>query len=382
MYKYPYFCGIRKMKPLRKKQIAFIEMETHSALLEQWFLLVSKMDQIDFHFFVSQKVYDKLTAIPKEYLTIIYSVAETNFSTYDGVLVNTLHRDFSAYQKLFKEKPVLCLVHNLNFSLFFKSISWRNILSERERFTYFLKLYLKEKVASKRKLIFGAKKFGVISASALETIKKDGAFASKSALIQMNYCQNSEFPTSEVIEIVMPGNVSRKRKDVDLVFSVIEKLQPNQKLHFTFLGKAENHKILKQLEILKGKCHPNVSITEYYKFIPWEEYSKVIAKAHLLLCPIKKGTSFYWVDEVYGSTKVSGAESDCIYNGKIGIFPSSYPKMDWYNWSYDNESDLLQILQNITSGDIKKEYKKLEPYAEKYTFEKVKTELEKQLLNL
>ncbi len=370
------------MKPLRKKQIAFVEMETHSALLEQWFLLVCKMYQIDFHFFVSQKVCDKLTAIPKEHLTIISSVAETNFSTYDGVVVNTLHRDFSAYQKLFKEKPVLCLVHNLNFSLFFKSISLRNILREKERFTYFLKLYLKEKIASKRKLISGAKKFGVISASALETIKKDGAFDGKSALIQMNYCQNSEFPTSEVIEIVMPGNVSRKRKDIDLIFRIIEKLQPTSKLHFVFLGKPENEKVLNQLELLKLKCNSNISITYYHRFIPWEEYSNIIAKAHLLLCPIKKNTSFYWVDEVYGSTKVSGAEADCIYNGKIGIFPSSYPKMDWHNWSYESESDLLRVLQNITSEDLKKEYQKLKPFVEKYTFDKVKTELEKQLIEL
>lgn len=382
MYKYPYFCGIRKMKPLGKKQIAFIEMETHSALLEQWFLLVSKMDQIDFHFFVSQKVCDKLTAIPKEHITIVSSVAETNFSKYDGVVVNTLHRDFSTYQKLFKEKPVLCLVHNLNFSLFFKSISWRNVFREKERFMYFLKLYLKEKVASKRKLILGAKQFGVISASALETIKKDGAFVGKSALIQMNYCQNSEFPTSEVIEIVMPGNVSRKRKDIDLIFRIIEKLQPTSKLHFVFLGKPENEKVLSQLELLKLKCSSTISITYYHRFIPWEEYSSVVAKSHLLLCPIKKNTSFYWVDEVYGSTKVSGAEADCIYNGKIGLFPKSYPKMDWHNWYYQDEKQLMEILENLTIDKLADEYKVLQPYIEKFTFEKVKTGLEKQLVQL
>lgn len=365
-----------------KKQIAFIEMETHSALLEQWYLLVSKMDQIDFHFFVIQKVYDKLTAIPKEYLSIVSSVSKTDFSKYDGVVVNTLHRDFKDYQKLFKDKKVLCLVHNLNFSLFFKSISWRNIFREKERFTYFLKLYLKEKVASKRKLILGAKQFGVISASALDSINSHGKFANKSTLIQMNYCHNFEFPTSEVIEIVMPGNVSNKRKDVDLVFKTIEKLQPKQKLHFTFLGKPENHSILKQLETLEGNCHSNVSITHYHQFIPWEEYSKVIAKAHLLLCPIKKETSFYWVDEVYGSTKVSGAEADCIYNGKIGLFPESYPKMDWHNWYYQDEKQLVEILENLFLDQLAEAYKVLQPYSEKFTFEKVKTELEKRLVQL
>jgi hypothetical protein len=89
---------------LKKKQIAFIEMETHSALLEQWYLLVSQMDSIDFHFFVSQKVFEKLTAIPINHITIINSVTTTDFSNFDAVVVNTLHRNFADYADLFQQK--------------------------------------------------------------------------------------------------------------------------------------------------------------------------------------------------------------------------------------------------------------------------------------
>lgn len=347
------------MQQTLKKKIAFIEMETHSALLEQWYLLVKEMPSINFHFFVSQKVFDKLTAIPTAHLTIIKSVSKTDFTAFDSVVVNTMHRNFDDYQKLFEEKPVLCLVHNLNFSLFFKSISLKNIIRNPEKFTYFLKLYIKEKVASKRKIITKAKYLGVISESALQTIQTDGKYAAKTKLIQMNYCQRFDFQESETIEIVMPGNVSNKRKDVDLVFRILKKLQPQSKLHFTFLGKPENDAILKQLEDLKISCHENISITHYHQFIPWEEYSQVIAKAHLLLCPIKQETSFYWVDEVYGNTKVSGAEADCIYNGKIGVFPSSYPKMDWHNWFYNNENELLELLENLNIESLRKEFEKL-----------------------
>ncbi|SHJ03824.1 hypothetical protein SAMN05444363_2465 [Flavobacterium terrae] len=357
-------------------------METHSALLEQWYLLVKEMDQIGFHFFVSQKVFDKLTAIPLEYITVISSVSTTDFSNYEAVVINTLHRNFDDYQKLLVQKQVLCLVHNLNFSLFFKGITVGNILKEKEQLTYFLKLYFKEKVASKRKLILGAKRFGVISQSALQTITSEGRYAHKSQLLQMNYCQNFEFPFDETIQIVMPGNVSNKRKDVDLLFAILPKLNPKSKIHFTFLGKPENETVLTQLEQLKDNCHANIAITHYHQFIPWQEYSKVIAQAHLLLCPIKQNTSFYWVDEVYGTTKVSGAEADCVYNGKIGIFPSSYPKMDWYNWQYQSEDDLIQLLNTVSIEMLQKEYEKLKPFAEKYTFEKVKNELEKQLLKL
>ncbi|MCL9807511.1 hypothetical protein NAT51_18440 [Flavobacterium amniphilum] len=364
------------------KKIAFIEMETHSALLEQWYLLVKEMTAVDFHFFVSPKVNDKLTAIPKEHISEILSVPETDFSHFDGIVINTLHRDFKDYQKLFGQKPVLCLVHNLNFSLFFKSISLANVFKEKEKFTYFLKLYLKEKVASGRKVILKVKQFGVISKAALQSIKKDGSYSNQSKLIQMNYCHQSEFPEDEAVHIVMPGNVSNKRKDVDLVLKVILQLEPQSVLQFTFLGKPENDSVRGQLEQLKKNCHPNIRITYFSQFIPWVSYSKIISKAHLLLCPIKEQTSFYWVDEFYGSTKVSGSEADCMYNGKIGLFPESYPKMDWHNLYYGNEQQLLAILNTLTVEKLRDEYSHLQEYIQKYTFEKVKNELEAQLLEL
>lgn len=367
---------------MEKKNIAFIEMETHSALLEQWYLLLKSMQYIDFHFFVSAKVNEKLTAIPKEYITIVVSVAKTDFSIFDGVVVNTLHRNFKDYQNLFQSKPVLCLVHNLNFSLFFKTISFSNIFKEKEKFVYFLKLYLKEKVASRRKIILKAKRIGVISASVLDAIKKEGRYAANSHLIQMNYCKESSLPDDDTIQIVMPGNVSNKRKDVDLLFEILPKLKPKSKLHFTFLGKPENDSVLQHLEKLKATTHFNITITHFHQFIPWETYSEIIRKAHLLLCPIKNKTSFYWVDEYYGSTKVSGSEADCVYNGKIGLFPISYPKMDWCNWQYKDAFQLSEILNDLTLAKLHAEYSHLQGYIQKYTFDSVKNKLEEQLIEL
>jgi len=142
---------------MEKKNIAFIEMETHSALLEQWYLLLKSMQYIDFHFFVSAKVNEKLTAIPKEYITIVVSVAKTDFSIFDGVVVNTLHRNFKDYQNLFQSKPVLCLVHNLNFSLFFKTISFSNIFKEKEKFVYFFEIIPQRKSSFTKKNYFKSK---------------------------------------------------------------------------------------------------------------------------------------------------------------------------------------------------------------------------------
>lgn len=368
---------------MEKKKIAFIEMETHSALLEQWYLMLKEMSSVDFYFFVHKKVNKKINSIPKGKITVVENVSEIDFGIFDGAVVNTLHRNFEEYTSVFAQKPTLTLIHNLNFSLFFKSIDFNNLWLEKLRFAYYLKLYLSEKVNSKRKAILESGRFGVLSQSLLETIQSEnGLVAQQSEVIQLNYCKKSEYTASEIIKIVMPGNVSNKRKDIKLLFEILPKLKPESKLHFVFLGKPESAKIANQIEFLKQNCDENITITYYSEFIPWQEYSAVISDAHLLLCPIKNKTSFYWVNEIYGKTKVSGAEADCIYNGKIGLFPTTYPKMHWHNLYYENGKNLLEILNELTKQQLESEYQKLEPYVKDYAFENVKNKLENQLLQL
>ncbi|WP_313803508.1 hypothetical protein [Flavobacterium sp.] len=369
---------------MEKKKIAFIELETHSALLEQWYLLLKEMPSVDFYFFISPKVKSKISAIPSEFIMLVHDAKaiESELTGFDAVVVNTFHRNFKQYQTIFEKRKSLVVLHNLNFSLFFQSVNWKNVWSQRKRLTYFLKLYLLEKIDSQRKAVLQANQFGVLSQSLLSEVFKLSPFADKTKLLQLNYCKSSSFEPSETLQIVMPGNVSEKRKDIKTLFEILPKLQPESKLHFTFLGKPESDAVLQQLENLKQQCASQIEITHYNKFIPWEEYSRVIAKAHLLLCPIKSETSFYLVDEVYGKTKVSGSEGDCIYNGKVGLFPKSYPKMDWHNLYYQNASDLESILNELTIEQLSSEYQKLQPYINKYTFESVKNNLENQLLAL
>lgn len=370
---------------MNNKKIAIIELETHSALLEQWYLLLAEMISVDFHFFVHQKVMDKLTTIPVKYITLIENVSEieTQINTFDAVIVDTLHRNFEQYNLIFSQKPTLTLVHNLNFSLFFKSIDFSNFWLEKQRFGYYLKLYLSEKVHSKRKAILKSTRFGVLSESLLKTIQsEDKELEGKSEVLQLNYCQSSVQNSSTEIKIVMPGNVSNKRKDIKMLFEILPKLNPKSNLHFVFLGKPESEVIVKQIEFLKQNCDAKIAVTYYAAFIPWQEYSAVISSADLLLCPIKNETSFYWVNEIYGQTKVSGAEADCIYNGKIGLFPTSYSKMNWHNLYYEKGEDLSQILNELTKTELELEYQKLQPYLKEYTFENVKNKLENQLLQL
>ena len=153
-------------------------------------------------------------------------------------------------------------------------------------------------------------------------------------------------------------------------------------IKFIFLGKPETDLILRKLKVLDSKCDHKVSIVFYSTFLNWDIYNDIISKSDLLLCPIKNKTSFYWVDEFYGKTKVSGSETDCIFNGKIGIFPSSYTKMNWHNLYYNNALTLEHILNTMSIEKLEIEYVNLQHYLLQYDFKKVKSQLENQLLNL
>jgi glycosyltransferase involved in cell wall biosynthesis len=370
---------------LKKNRIAIIELETHAFLLDQWYALLIEMESTAFHFFVHPKISEKITGIPKDLVTLVNNPSDVNIyiESYDTIIINTFHRNFKQYAPIFVTKPVLCLIHNLNFSLLFSSINFKNFLIEKHSFKYYLKLYFLEKIATHRKNILHASNYGVLSENIFQELKtKNASIAQKTTVVSLYYAPKISIEFANTIQIVMPGNVSEKRKDLALVFDVLPKLNPKTKLHFIFLGKPENTSILNKLENLKASCSSNVSVTYYKGFIPWEEYQSVITKSHLLFCPIKVNTSFYWVNEVYGKTKLSGSEIDCIQNGKVAIFPSTYPKMDWHNLYYKNELDLLQMLNSLTFDSLQLEYKALQPYLENYSFEKIKTKLENYLLTL
>lgn len=98
--------------------------------------------------------------------------------------------------------------------------------------------------------------------------------------------------------------------------------------------------------------------------------------------PYKEKTSFYGVEELYGKTKVSGNEGDCIMYGKIGLFPSFYPNFDWHTLFYSNEENLIQFFNHLDFERVKVEYKKVSVYRERYSFETIKNNVEQLLFRI
>ena len=373
-----------------KLKIAILELETHTQVIKQWDYLLRDSDVIDVDYYLHSKLKVNLAFLnpQKTFYTHSSSNLEledfiSGIPQYDLIIINTLHRHFQSYSVLFEKQKTLCIVHNPNFSLFNKPVTIGNLINEKAQFFYFLKLFVKERIQKYKDIIFQSDYFGVFSNAIYNEIVRSG-IVSQSRLnnISLVYNECLTFRDALPVKIVIPGTVSEKRKDYLTVFETIEKLNPKSPIVFYFLGRPENKKMERKLDELSKLKRKNVEVVYFTKLIPSKEFDVIIQSCHILLCPIKVKTSFYGVTEFYGKTKISGNEYDCIRNGKIGMFPTSYPRMDWHNWYYQNENELLQSLNNITVEMLKSEYEKLKPYAEKYTFEKVKNELEAKLIKL
>lgn len=358
-------------------KIAIIELETHAHLVEQWdsFFMESKI--FDSHFFLSRKISNKVKL--KNKTTIINNINYELVKEYDLIIINTFHRHFSDYSEVLKKKKCLILVHNVNFSYNFNKINFGNLFQESfNNILYFLKIYNTERIGKERKLIKYSSYLAILSQSIEQNfqLKKNQV-----KLINLNYLKFNKIIFKEKIKIVIPGNISKKRKDLKLIFIVLQKLNPVSELEFTFLGKPENQNIINLLNKAKSSVNKKVTINFFTDYVSQIDFENEIKECHFLFCPILQKTSFYLIDEFYGKSKVSGNEGDCITYGKVGIFPSIYPNFNWHTINYSNESELVDFFNKLDEEKIEIEYDKLKPFYKKYTMEKVYLNLKENLLS-
>lgn len=333
------------------KNVAILEFETHSHLLYLWDRILQDQNSYQYHFFVSKNINKQLRDITSTKITVIEHFIDLNnkLFSYDLVIINTLHRNFEKYALIFENYKTLLLVHNSNF--YFKSANYKFIYLFKnfnvQLNYYYLKLIYKEKIYKNRSIINRAGGFGFLSE---EILNYNSNQYKNKYYVPLFYNKSVEISSNQSqIKIVIPGNISQRRRDYDLIFKILPELAPKANLCFVFLGKPENIKMQKKLEnFSKSKFSNRIQIKYYSQWISQKEFDAEMFSSHYLLCPLHKETSFYLQKEIYGKTKISGNETDCIYYGKIGIFPEFYKMKNWDNLYYKNQQDLINILENIT----------------------------------
>jgi hypothetical protein len=299
------------------KRIAYIELDTHAELANNFYELTKDSQDISVDFYFSEKIFKFLNIHEKNVFLTDYSqlLEILEKEKYDLIIIGTVHRHFIFYKAIVNKFDTAIIVHNLNFTKASKSELFKSIF--KKNFKYRLKLFLKEglleapKVYQKAKYLLGIDEL---------MSKKNNLEFLPIYFNQFNF-QRSEL---EKIKIVIPGAVSQNRRDYDSFFKKLLKFK-NVGINYEiiFLGKASG-KELEKLKSIVDKLPQFIKIQFFENKIPQQEFDDWMNKADVLFCPIQAETEFFSLKEIYGKTKISGNIGDAIKYVKPAIFPEFY----------------------------------------------------------
>ena len=299
------------------KKIAYIELDTHAELANNFFELTKDSTEFSVDFYFSEKIFKLLKFEGQNIFLTDYSelLEVLKKKKYDLIIIGTVHRHFNFYKAIVKKYKTAILLHNLNFTKASRLELFKSIFKKDQQ--YRLKLFLKEGLLEAPKVYRAKYLLGID-----EVVSRENNLKFQPIYFNQFSSENSQ---QDLIRIVVPGAVSQGRRDY---YSFFEKLKNfkdvNLNYEIIFLGKASGEE-LEILNQLKDKLPQFVIIQYFEEKLEQEEFDKWMMNADVLYCPIQTETEFFSIKEIYGKTKISGNIGDAIKYGKPAIFPSTYP---------------------------------------------------------
>ena len=372
------------------KKIAYIELDTHAEIALNFMELMndSKAFSVDYYF--SEKIlrffgFAQNVKLPENIkkATPENLIQQLSTDNYQLIIIGTVHRYFNVFEKIAEKFNTSIICHNLNFV----KASNFDLLSSifKEDFQFRLKLLLKEGLLSKSKVYKKAKNLLVLDQTLKcnvilneaqhnqiksETLNEDYERSSEKSFtfLPIFYTKFLEKPKNETYTIVVPGEVSQKRRDY---FELIIKLfnqHLEKNINLILLGKARGKELFFVKDV-EEQLFENISIKYFTEKVPQDVFDDYMQKADILWCPIQQETEFFSQKEIYGFTKMSGNIGDAIKFRKLAVFPENYPSK--YSFIIPEKGSLGDFL--FTRKDV--------DFSE-FSKEKVLQELEKTIFAL
>ena len=265
-----------------KKQIAYIEIDTHAEIAENFAELTKNSEKFSVDFYFSKKILNRLYS--SEIENIIEAEPENLLEklkgkSYDLVIIGTAHRYFHIFKRITEDFPAVVICHNLNFIEAPRKVLLKNIVEKD--FIFRMKLLLKEGLLSKSEVYKNAKKLWVLDENLEKTLNIE---QSKRETHFLPVFFGEKPKTAEKLEenlIVIPGEVSQKRRDY---FRIMEQLKGFKKeipYRIVFLGKAGEEELAKIQESEK-QLPQNIKIEYFRERIPKNIFENYLEKADFL----------------------------------------------------------------------------------------------------
>lgn len=365
------------MLSMRPHSLFIIELEEHSEVLDR-FLGQLNLQFWELHVLVVRPVFEELSEHQEQ---IHWHVVEDNvnafacLTTYVEVIRKTSlvvlmsgQRHVKAYAQFKFPVPVLFCVHNINFSLNRGNwyVGFDNLIEFQKACTYFLfsgllkrELFFRRWAVKKPRVFVTS--IGSLLIPALESAV--GPERLGPTLYDENHrkhitpVRDKGCEKRKVFRVVVPGMVDVKRKDFQIVFRALEKVVTHEggdeAVELVLLG--ENKSIRGRVLVwrfekrLKAR---GVKLVQFKNRVSNLQFEQFLESADLVIAPIKLGIRYKLWREIYGQTKLSGAEFDALKVSAPFLIPSSYGTAVSTRGliAYDSLEDLAHLIKEIKSG--------------------------------
>ena len=361
------------MKP---SSLFIIELEEHAEVLGR-FLGQFNLNRWEIQVLVLKSVFDELSEHQEQ---IHWHIVEDDvdakacltghreaMQTSSLVVLMSGQRHVRAYAQFDFPAPLLFCVHNVNFSLNRGNmyVGLDNVIEFQKACTYFLLSGLLRRELFFRRWAVQKPGVYVTSIGSLLTPALESAVGSRRVGPALYDERTGKHPTQsgdkrfnkgKVFRVVVPGMVDVKRKDFQIVFEALERVAQEagkKEIELVLLGanKSIRGRILiwRFEKRLKAK---GVSLVQFKNRVSSLEFDQGLASADLIIAPIKLGIRYKLWREIYGQTKLSGAEFDALKVSVPVLIPSSYsPSLSASGLvAYNSFEDLVRLIHDCSLG--------------------------------
>lgn len=344
-----------------KHRIAYIELDTHAEVLNQFYELTAASDVLEVDFYVSPKIKSLLgNSLQQVNVVEPHQLLEAiKQQSYELIILGTVHRYFSTFLKVVKNFKSAIVVHNVNFSETPKHRLLNLIF--KDDFVFRTKLLLKEGLLLSP---------DVYQLASFLLVLDQNMTSENRRHLPLYYMKKKSDVKNAVPKMVIPGAVSQKRRDYDKVIAMLQHVE--KPLEVYFLGKAQGAELEKIKSFVRSK-KVFLKVHYYNQKLSQNDFQHLLSEADILWCPIQTETSFFSQTEIYGKTKSSGNIGDAITFGKLAVFPPEYAgKLPFV---ISETSDFIEDIEDIVRS---KPYN----FEQDYSFEIVKNQLENVVLEM
>jgi hypothetical protein len=158
------------------------------------------------------------------------------------------------------------------------------------------------------------------------------------------------------LHVAIVGSVSQVRKDYRSVLKTLIEADLRRPLTLSLLGSCTDPAYGRELDALvKSNANPQLEIRfdPARPYIPADVLRELLRDVHLLLSPIQLETEYRLHREVYGLSKVSGSEGDCLALGRPLLLPRSYACARYVESlvvHYGDMPDLVAVLDRLNDA--------------------------------